>query len=242
MNEVNLRAARIRKIRFARRTEVLRRKTPVALPMVIYGAIYMLCFCALENVRFGHYTLMYVPVDEIIPFNDIFIIPYLFWFLLVPSVLLYLLLYDEPVFRKTCWLLALGMTAFLVISAVYPTMLHLRPYYVPGTDLCARMVRWLYATDPAINVFPSIHVYNTCAVLYGVYQSSGRLFRKDKFRIAVTSICIAIVMSTLFLKQHSVLDVAGAFVMLGGFVFLIERVGEYFTAWKDNTLVKTKPY
>ena len=58
----------------------------------------------------------------------------------------------------------MGMTVFLIVSYVYPNVLHLRPSEFPRENVFTDMVRWLYRTDTPTNVLPSIHVFNSLAV------------------------------------------------------------------------------
>jgi membrane-associated phospholipid phosphatase len=88
------------------------------------------------------------------------------------------------------------------------------------------MVGFIYSIDPPINVCPSIHVINSIGVNAVVWNSS--LFANNK-RIKVSSavIMILICFSTLFIKQHSFLDVIagiGLSIMLYVFIYTIPRV------------------
>ena len=101
-----------------------------------------------------------------------------------------------------------GMTLALACYVILPTGLNLRPYYVPGSDIFARAVRFLYRTDTPINVCPSIHVFNSVTLLLAYYRS--RLFERPRLRWmrpAAAVLCGSIVCSTVLLKQHSCIDV-----------------------------------
>lgn len=108
------------------------------------------------------------------------------------------------------------MTIALACYAVLPTALDLRPYWVPGSDIFAQTVRFLYRTDTATNVCPSIHVFNSVTLLLAYYRS--RIFdtpRRRWMRPAAAVLCVSIVCSTVLLKQHSCIDVAlGALLAL----------------------------
>ena len=144
-------------------------------------------------------------------------IPYFAWFVWIPFTLFYLL-WKAP--REDFWRLCLplfsGMTIALACYAVLPTALDLRPYWVPGSDIFAQTVRFLYRTDTATNVCPSIHVFNSVTLLLAYYRS--HIFdapRRRWMRPAAAVLCISIVCSTVLLKQHSCIDVAlGALLAL----------------------------
>ena len=101
-----------------------------------------------------------------------------------------------------------GMTIALACYVILPTGLNLRPCYVPGTDIFARAVRFLYSTDTPINVCPSIHVFNSVTLMLAYYRSA--IFdapRRRWMRSAAMVLCVSISLSTILLKQHSVIDV-----------------------------------
>ena len=143
--------------------------------------------------------------------------PYFAWFVWIPFTLFYLL-WRAP--REDFWRLCLplfsGMTIALACYVLLPTGLALRPFYVPGNDIFARVVRFLYRTDTPINVCPSIHVFNSVTLMLAYYRS--RIFTEPKrrwMRPAAAVLCLSIVCSTVLLKQHSCIDVAaGALLAL----------------------------
>lgn len=76
------------------------------------------------------------------------------------------------------------------------------------------MVRMLYRADTCTNVFPSLHVFNSLSVCVAVFES--RELRKHKaVSIGVYTLAGLIILATMFLKQHSVLDTIGACIMAG---------------------------
>ena len=83
----------------------------------------------------------------------------------------------------------------------------------------------LHDADTPTNVFPSIHVYNTLVCLIAVLTSRG-LKGKIWIKLGATVLSVLIILSTLFLKQHSVIDAgAGAamVLMICPFVYLRKR-------------------
>ena len=106
------------------------------------------------------------------------------------------------------------MTICLMICSVYPNGLSLRinPNDISHNFL-GDIVRFLYTTDTPTNVLPSIHVFATisahiCLVHSPVLKHS-RAGKRIKTGSLILTICICL--STIFLKQHSIVDlVAGA--------------------------------
>ena len=101
--------------------------------------------------------------------------------------------------------LAVWITAYALFLA-YPTVAP-RPATVPGTGFGAWGLRLLYGMDPPYNCFPSLHVahsFVSALACVGVHRGVG-------FAALVAASMVAL--STLFTKQHYVLDVVAGVVM-----------------------------
>ncbi|MBQ6212327.1 MAG: phosphoesterase, partial [Ruminococcus sp.] len=123
-----------------------------------------------------------------------------------------------------CAVLMSGMFVFLVLSSMFPNILFLRPEELPRDNVFCRMVERLYATDTPTNVMPSIHVYNTLAILFSVFRSQGRITGNTAVKAGCTVLSVSIILATMLLKQHSVMDVTGAFIMFAVFQTLFIKV------------------
>ncbi len=183
-----------------------------ALPLLIYGIIYMLWFGWLEKNVTKHYQVIHMAADDYIPFCEVFIIPYFLWFAYVAAVVVFFLFKNKTDYYKTCAFLFTGMTIFLMISTLWPNGHHLRPLTMPRNNVLTRMVEHLYSIDTATNLWPSIHVYNSLGAHLAIAHSK-EFKNKKGIRIASLILAFSIVLSTVFLKQHSVFDVLTAFVM-----------------------------
>ncbi|MBP3872529.1 MAG: phosphatase PAP2 family protein [Lachnospiraceae bacterium] len=179
----------------------------------MYTAIYMASFQIMENARHVHYHVIHTWIDEQIPFCEYFVIPYILWFGLNVWVVAWFVLKAERYeYYRLITALMLGMTAFLVVSVVYPNRLELRPEHVDTTNICGRLVAMLYGTDTPTNVLPSIHVYNTVVLCHAV-NTNARLRRRKLLILSLNTLGVLIILSTMFLKQHSVIDVSLGLVM-----------------------------
>ena len=110
------------------------------------------------------------------------------------------------------------MTIFLVISTVFPNMHQLRPAVFPRDNIFTHMVGIIYASDTPTNLWPSIHVYNSLGTMIAIHRS--KRFNKPAKAIS-DFIGVSIILSTLFIKQHSMYDVITAFIMATVFYLLI---------------------
>ena len=177
--------------------------------MALYLLLYLTAFNFLETQISMPHLLVHCQLDDLIPFCKYAVIPYFAWFVWIPFTLFYLL-WRAP--REDFWRLCLplfaGMTIALAVYVILPNGLDLRPYRVYGSDIFARIVRWLYSTDTATNVCPSIHVFNSVTLMMAYYRS--RIFEEPRrrwMRPASAVLCLSIIASTVLLKQHSCIDV-----------------------------------
>lgn len=178
----------------------------------LYALIYMPWFWWLEKTVTTNYYVIHSVFDDYIPFCEYFIIPYLLWFPYIAVVLLYFFFTDTKGFYKAAKLMFTGMTIFLIISTVFPNGLNLRPVIFENDNMFTSMVQVLYKTDTPTNVLPSLHVYNSIAVSIAV-ASSERLRPFRWVQYGSLGLTTSIVLSTMFLKQHSIIDVVAGFVM-----------------------------
>lgn len=190
------------------------RKYRHALPLIIYGIVYLAWFSHLEKTVTRRYTVIHVALDDYIPFCEVFVIPYFLWFSYVAFVVMYFFFKDKEDYYKTCMFLFTGMTIFLLVSTIFPNGHHLRPRVMPRDNIFTAMVAWLYRTDTPTNLWPSIHVYNSLGAHFAITRSKH--FANNRGAKALSLVlCISIILSTMFIKQHSVWDVATAFAMAG---------------------------
>ena len=183
------------------------------LLLFLYFPIYMLWFAYVEKTVTTHFHVIHMKIDDYIPFCEVFIVPYLIWFAYVAVVYVYMAIKDKTDFKKMCIVLYTGMTIFLIISTVYPNGHFLRPTSFERDNIFTQLVAKLYQTDTATNLFPSIHVYNSVAVHFAIIYNEK--LKKNKWICNGSAILMgSIVLSTVFLKQHSVFDVITAIPLL----------------------------
>lgn len=81
-------------------------------------------------------------------------------------------------------------------------------------DIFDYLVLFIHNNDTSTNVFPSIHVYNSVGVNYAIQRYNN--FKNNKLvHTASMVLCISICLSTVFLKQHALIDVVGAMFLTG---------------------------
>ena len=177
-----------------------------------YAFIYLPWFMYLEKTVTSDYHIMHIALDDIIPFNEYFIIPYLLWFMYVAGAVAYFFFTDVKGYYKLCTMLFTGMTISLVVCTVFPNGTDFRPLIDPTKNVFAKIVSYLYAADTCTNVFPSIHVYNSICVHLAVLRSE-RLSKNHIVKISSLVLMVSICLATVFLKQHSAFDGFGSIAM-----------------------------
>lgn len=174
----------------------------------------MLAFMLMEqsNVKIH---IIHSLADDRIPFCEYFIIPYVMWYFFLIGTVIYfaVLCPSKKEYYQYLGTLGVGMTLFLLISFVYPNGQHLRPDLTnAGDSVFLNVVRFLYKIDTPTNIFPSMHVFNATASCIALYQNE-RCRKNRIFTAAQIVLGVSIVLSTMFLKQHSVADVMTALIL-----------------------------
>lgn len=185
------------------------------LPVLIYMIFYMSVFSYVENRPPRHIHLLSSAYDNLIPFCEYFIVPYYLWFLYVAVGVLFFALIekDRSQYYSLITNLCIGMTLFLIISLVWPNGHTLRPISFERDNVFTRLVQGLYRVDTSTNVLPSIHVFNSVAIHCAIARCD--YLRKNYKWIIYSSfvLCMLIIASTLFLKQHTIIDVVSALIL-----------------------------
>ena len=175
------------------------------LKLLAYWPIYGILFFLLEAVRTpNRYFEMYCPLDDIIPFCELFAIPYFFWFVYLVGIHVYTLLYDIPAFKKLMRYIMVSWSAALVIFFLFPSIQNLRVDSFARDNILTDLVAFMYWLDSNTNVCPSLHVVGSFAVHFAARET--KLYQKRGWRIFFYISTALICVSTVFLKQHSVID------------------------------------
>lgn len=204
----------------------------------LYALIYIPWFFYLEKHVTTEFHLIHVKLDDKIPFIEYFIVPYLLWFAYIAITIGYFMFFEEKSeFYRLITLLFGGMTIFLIVSTVYPNGLNLRPETFARDNIFVDMVKSLYATDTSTNVLPSIHVYNSIGAYLAISHSS-KLRRYRWVQISALTLTVLIVLSTIFLKQHSVVDVISGCALVSVLYILVYKPERNSERNLSNNLAK----
>lgn len=200
--------------------------------IIVYGILYLIAFAWLECREVSTVNIVLSVLDERIPFCEYFIVPYFFWFVYVAATVIYIIFFCKKQKERKSFIFSfcVGMTAFLIVSYIYPNGHELRPE-INGDSIFIQAVRLLYQIDTPTNILPSMHVFVT--VVCSIALLRHKELRVYKWFAPFVWVCsILIILSTLFLKQHTVVDVVLAFVLNAVCYILFYRV--YFQFSKSE--------
>ena len=186
-------------IRWSTVAESLARPYRVSLSMVALVSLVPFYIFLAELMPDRRLHVPELALDRAWPLRPAWALVYgaLYLFLIVLPV--FLVREEEHLRRTVRAYLMVWMTAY-VCFLVYPTVAS-RPAEVIGQGFAAWGLRFLYAADPPYNCFPSLHVAHS----FVSALTCHRVHRKVGVAAVLCASLVAI--STLYTKQHYILDV-----------------------------------
>lgn len=151
--------------------------------------------------------VIHCALDDLIPFNEFFLIFYCYWYVFLVGSLLWYFLYDTKSFRDLQGYIIVTQVVAMAVYIVYPSVQLMRPEAFARDNFLTRLMAFIYAFDTPTGVCPSLHVAYSMGI--------ASVWCKDKsasrgWKIFVVASAVVISISTTFVKQHSVLDVLAA--------------------------------
>lgn len=198
--------------------------------------ITTICLVCIQSILYfiskllqGDLNLVGNVIDTKIPFVPAFFIPYCIWYLMIFIIPYYLYCKDKDKFIKYTMAYILCSMIGNIVFISYPSTVA-RPT-VTGTDIFSLIARFIYWIDTPTNCFPSLHcAISMLFILYICESKNTNIITK----ISVCIISILIMLSTLFTKQHVVVDfISGDILAL--IVYLIVKPSK-----KLPNYIKTK--
>ncbi len=177
------------------------------IKLLLFWPVFGLAFLALERFRpHAAYHVMHCALDDAIPFSEWALIPYLLWFVYLIGALAYTFFQDVPAFRRIMRFVIVAYTAATRRFFIYPTQQLLRPEAFAHDNALTRAVAWFYTFDTNTNVSrrsTSLAPPRRCSRC-GTARGSGK---RAWWQAASALLALCISLSTVFMKQHSILDV-----------------------------------
>lgn len=178
---------------------------------LIYFALYFLT----ENlIPAERCHVMHCFLDDLLPFNEYFLIFYTGWYLLVFGSVAYYLMYDVKRFRELDLYIFVTQMVAMFFYIVLPSRQDLRPAAFPRENFFTWVMGLIYTFDTDTGVCPSLHVAYSWAI-FNVMVKDQHLARW--FKVFLGLFAVMVCLSTAFVKQHSFLDIFAAIpvVLLG---------------------------
>lgn len=178
---------------------------------LIYFALYFLT----ENlIPAQRCHVMHCFLDDLVPFNEYFLIFYTGWYILVFGSLAYYLIYDVKRFRELDLYIFVTQMVAMFFYIVLPSRQDLRPETFPRENFFTWVMGLIYTFDTDTGVCPSLHVAYSWAI-FNVMVKDEHLAKWFKVFLGLFAVMVSL--STSFVKQHSFLDIFAAIpvVLLG---------------------------
>lgn len=186
--------------------------------MLLYWPVFLVLFFVVGGIaEKGDYYVVHCALDDMIPFCEYFIIPYVVWYPLWVLMVLYTLGFEVPTYIRFMKYLMVTLSLSLSIYILWPNGQNMWPDPMPRDNFFTWLVGLIYKADHCTNVCPSEHVSTAFGVVFAAMDSKRF---SGKRSIAFWIIAIMITLSVSFIKQHSVLDILAAIpvILLGYFL------------------------
>ncbi len=213
---------------------------------VLVLPVYLALFFLAEYIvgPDADYAVVYHPLDDLIPFCEWFYIPYVMWYPFMGLVGLYLAFKDGTGFKRYMTYIGITFIGAIGLFLLFPNGQDLRPDIAAlGRDnLFTRAIAALYVADTNTNVCPSLHVVGSMAAVFGIFHHP-RLRKTVWLPVGGIILAVSICLSTVFLKQHSVVDVFVGIpygLILYGAVYWLPALWNKLTAKRTQSPIATE--
>ena len=131
-----------------------------------YGLIYLPWFAALQQNVGKPYHVMHTALDDLIPFNEYFIVPYLLWFLYVAAAIAYFFFTSKDDYYRLCTFLFTGMTISLLVCTLYPNGTDFRRIKISSASWwrsCGALIHVSMCSPASMHTTPSESIFPSAA-------------------------------------------------------------------------------
>lgn len=169
-------------------------------------------------------------IDNKIPFISVFVYPYILWYLMLVIVPYLFYRYSEKDFNKYYITTFISVIVVSLIYVFYPTTINRAA--IDATTVSGYIVKLIYTVDtPILNCFPSMH----CLISFiFIYVSLNTRKMPKWLKLGIIILSILVIVSTLFIKQHVLVDVISAFA-ISIVIYTIVKFSKYL---KDFNVIK----
>ncbi|MEX0568345.1 MAG: phosphatase PAP2 family protein [Candidatus Njordarchaeota archaeon] len=183
--------------------------------IVLYALIALFLYDVVAEIHIREPTTLFTPLDDLIGFNSFFVIFYVFIFypFFIFTFGYFIYVKTEKADQFFVSLLIIYSISYIVYI-IFPVMM-IRPD--PDTlpkDFLSQVMAQYYRIDPPLNCFPSLHAALSSIAAY--YLSK----EKPKYALGFWFVAFMVMLSTLFVRQHVIVDeIAGcALAIFAGWI------------------------
>ncbi|MCK9595915.1 phosphatase PAP2 family protein [Candidatus Pacearchaeota archaeon] len=186
---------------------------------IILFALFILnitLFYKIIQIYFPVGNIFKLGLEDSIPFVPLFVIPYLF-FLLVLFLPFLVSIKDKKQFLAVSVSFLFASIVCNIIYMLFQTTI-LRPEIISSTIL-DKLILFVYSIDSPLNLFPSGHVTFSLLSFFCMTKIN------KKITLILLPIVILIILSTLFIKQHHIPDIlAGLLLAFVSYQFVFKKL------------------
>lgn len=169
---------------------------------------YFISYLLTENlIPWEKCHSIHCRLDDVIPFCEYFVIPYVGWYFLIAGSLLYFALYNPEHFKTMMKFIIVTQIVATIVYIVFPNRQDLRPEMFERNNIFTAIVNLLYTADTSTNVCPSLHVAYSLGIASTWLKEPSA---SKRCKALLTGFCVLICISVAFVKQHSVVDIFAA--------------------------------
>lgn len=195
------------------------------LLLILFETI-MYCLVKLTPMKVN---LIGTDMDANIPFVSEFVYAYISWYIMLFIVPYWFYKCSVKSFNKYYLIVLLSIIFVSIVYVLYPTTINRPNILVDG--LSNWIVNLIYTIDtPALNCFPSMHCLISFVFIYLAIETKD-ISHKLKIFIIIWSILV--ILSTIFIKQHVLMDVISAFLIS----FVIYKLIDYISLFKKFKII-----
>ncbi|MBE7055987.1 MAG: phosphoesterase [Ruminococcaceae bacterium] len=181
------------------------------------------------------YFTVHCFVDDLIPFVPFFVIFYILWYLYNAGTILFFAFCEKESFKKLLLFLYIEMFLCLIFGTIFPNGHDFRPIISGDEGIFYYLVNVIYKMDSGcVTVMPSMHVMNSIGITFAIGNSDA--LSKYKW---LSPVCwlftILVALSTVFIKQHSIIDVFVAVVVCIPLYIFVYKIK--FPIFKKNKAI-----
>ena len=191
---------------------------PIIVILLIFGLNALFYF--INKTIITDYHLIGWPIDDKIPAIWSFIWFYNIWYPFQIIVLFLLFKQDKKTFIRVTLALAISLIISHIIYFIYPTIVD-RPLIETYDNITMWLVYITFLADtPPVNCLPSVHSLICFLVIFATISNKNL---KLRWKYLIYFVNMMIVLATLFVRQHVLIDPIASLILAIGTYYILNR-------------------